>query len=1052
MQSKNNRTKKSEYFIFSTTINNYQAPAQSPRPKKTCSSRNVGNFTARPAHKVLEAAECKRSLLVSPTKPHLNSLDLTSPPSLSRGKSEISIALGKNSGASRNEAQRMRVGLDTTRVPCSRLARVNTIKEIVVNPMGTVLRRLPSLPRMPSSQPQSPGRASVTTRNHPRLTASKTTMTSSASRCCISSPNTKRQLGQNTLSTSSSKVKVVARIRPLNRVEEELIDNGAGEADVRAADSATLLLDSGKVSFILDTVSEGNSQTEFYDKSAKETVCDVLKGYNGTIFAYGPTGTGKTYTMLGPLPCEPERMGLIPRTSTQLFDFVRSNDVETEYEIRCGMLEIYKENLRDLLLPEDSPVAELKIKESPAKGIYVEGLAERCVVNQDEFMDLVLKGGERRVVAETRSNLSSSRSHTIFMLQVTQKYSNGTERKGKLNLVDLAGSEKLSFSTADEERVEETKKINKSLSALGNVIHALTSGNEHVPYRDSKLTRILQESLGGNYKTTLIITLSPFSGSREETTNSLKFAQRARHVRNRVHANIKQPLEECGLIICQLRAELRDAKAQLEQMQGFISKNMPGAPLQLNAGEEQASEEPGSKRLSGDDSEPGAAHKASAGSQCRENSADLVAEKEMWELKAGQYKRETETQKGIADEYAENLEKCREKLSQERKFRLAAEQSVKEYETLQAITEIKKYKQELQEDHIQLQVEVLTKEVEALENALDSSEEECRRMLIQRRAQTAEAANAAMEKSGLTFHQCDMVAYYDSLTGSSKARPNSGDDPAGETRRQIVLPCDESELRYITRYSKEIHQAMEERRVPPEVQIFLLKQQLVDASIYNRSLQAVISSLEWKLRTEQAKAKQRESYCSVLEKCNEELDKVLNETYASYCKLRKKIEKFRSEQYERSDRMCATFLSVGVDSASVVATTVGKASLNPTVLITGQNPAGVKMVKTFNRISLLGPPEGEELRPSRNMSVVKIVDDRGAKALEERVAELQTELNLQVARAEQLKRCYLSSKATIVSLKGMAREAERSSQNALKREAANWLTITTKLKARSSRV
>lgn len=152
-------------------------------------------------------------------------------------------------------------------------------------------------------------------------------------------------------------------------------------------------------------------------------------------------------------------------------------------------------------------------------------------------------GEQARKVAATRINQYSSRSHTIFMLEIKQRYPNDTEKKGKLNLVDLAGSEKVGKTGAMGDILEEAKKINLSLSCLGNVIHSLTTNTEHIPYRDSKLTRILQESLGGNFKTSLLVTCSSHSSSLEETLSTLKFATRAKSIKNHFKMNIKNSPE-----------------------------------------------------------------------------------------------------------------------------------------------------------------------------------------------------------------------------------------------------------------------------------------------------------------------------------------------------------------------------------------------------------------------------------------------------------------------------------------------------------------------------
>jgi kinesin family member 5 len=178
---------------------------------------------------------------------------------------------------------------------------------------------------------------------------------------------------------------------------------------------------------------------------------------------------------------------------------------------------------------------------------------------------LIELGEKSKMMAATRMNLHSSRSHTLFIMEITQRLPNQTEKRGRLNLVDLAGSEKVGKTGAIGETLEEAKKINLSLSCLGNVIHSLTTNNEHIPYRDSKLTRILQESLGGNYKTTLVVTCSPHSSNREESISTLKFASRAKTIKTHYKMNVQISPESMAALIEQLRLELEECRAELSR-------------------------------------------------------------------------------------------------------------------------------------------------------------------------------------------------------------------------------------------------------------------------------------------------------------------------------------------------------------------------------------------------------------------------------------------------------------------------------------------------------
>ncbi len=265
-----------------------------------------------------------------------------------------------------------------------------------------------------------------------------------------------------------------------------------------------------------------SKQSDIFDFGIKETVDDILNGYNGTVFAYGQTGAGKSYTMMGTSIDDDEGRGVIPRIVEQIFTSILSSPANIEYTVRVSYMEIYMERIRDLLAPAND---NLPVHEEKNRGVYVKGLLEIYVSSVAEVYEVMRRGGNARAVAATNMNQESSRSHSIFVITVTQKnVETGSAKSGQLFLVDLAGSEKVGKTGASGQTLEEAKKINKSLSALGMVINALTDGkSSHVPYRDSKLTRILQESLGGNSRTTLIINCSPSSYNDAETLSTLRF-------------------------------------------------------------------------------------------------------------------------------------------------------------------------------------------------------------------------------------------------------------------------------------------------------------------------------------------------------------------------------------------------------------------------------------------------------------------------------------------------------------------------------------------------
>uniref|UniRef100_F7H650 Kinesin-like protein n=1 Tax=Macaca mulatta TaxID=9544 RepID=F7H650_MACMU len=295
--------------------------------------------------------------------------------------------------------------------------------------------------------------------------------------------------------------------------------------------------------YVFDRVLPPNtSQEQVYNACAKQIVKDVLEGYNGTIFAYGQTSSGKTHTMEGKLH-DPQLMGIIPRIAHDIFDHIYSMDENLEFHIKVSYFEIYLDKIRDLL---DVSKTNLAVHEDKNRVPYVKGCTERFVSSPEEVMDVIDEGKANRHVAVTNMNEHSSRSHSIFLINIKQENVE-TEKKlsGKLYLVDLAGSEKVSKTGAEGAVLDEAKNINKSLSALGNVISALAEGTKtHVPYRDSKMTRILQDSLGGNCRTTIVICCSPSVFNEAETKSTLMFGQRAKTIKNTVSVNLELTAEE----------------------------------------------------------------------------------------------------------------------------------------------------------------------------------------------------------------------------------------------------------------------------------------------------------------------------------------------------------------------------------------------------------------------------------------------------------------------------------------------------------------------------
>jgi kinesin family protein 3/17 len=344
---------------------------------------------------------------------------------------------------------------------------------------------------------------------------------------------------------------------------------------------------------------EDNDQKSVYENTAREAVMSTLQGYNATIIAYGQTGTGKTYTMEG----EPtkQKRGLIPRATEEIFRHIEGSASEKKkFLVRASYLQIYNEVISDLLKPDRT---NLHIREDKRKGVYVEGLSEWVVRSPKEVYGLMQRGASTRATAPTKMNEISSRSHAVFIiileqLEYVEEADKGTAapeadgggdmaqvfKVGKLNLVDLAGSERVRLTGATGQRLEESRKINQSLSALGNVIAALTtSGRQHIPYRDSKLTRILEDSLGGNCKTTMMAMISPALEAYVESLSTLKFANRAKNIKNEAHVN--EDLDQKALLR-KYEKEIKKLRSELEQKTKTVGDKR--RLLQLQHQKEQA--------------------------------------------------------------------------------------------------------------------------------------------------------------------------------------------------------------------------------------------------------------------------------------------------------------------------------------------------------------------------------------------------------------------------------------------------------------------------------
>jgi len=370
-------------------------------------------------------------------------------------------------------------------------------------------------------------------------------------------------------SPEDDNVKVVVRCRPLNDTEKKNKCAKSVNVDtvrrcISVKNPAEGAGDEPPKEFTFDVVFGPDSkQVDVYNECARKIVDSVLEGYNGTIFAYGQTGTGKTFTMEG-VRAIPELRGIIPNSFAHIFGSIAKAEGDSRFLVRVQYLEIYNEEVKDLLGKDQN--ARLDVKERPDVGVYVKDLSHFVANNADDMDRIMTVGNKNRSVGATNMNEHSSRSHAIFtvMIECSDKGPDGQQRvkMGKLNLVDLAGSERQSKTGATGQRLKEATKINLSLSTLGNVISSLVDGKStHVPYRNSKLTRLLQDSLGGNAKTLMIANCGPADYNYDETISTLRYANRAKNIKNKAQIN-EDPKDA---LLRQLQKEMEELKRQLTE-------------------------------------------------------------------------------------------------------------------------------------------------------------------------------------------------------------------------------------------------------------------------------------------------------------------------------------------------------------------------------------------------------------------------------------------------------------------------------------------------------
>ncbi|KAK7386595.1 hypothetical protein VNO78_26928 [Psophocarpus tetragonolobus] len=338
----------------------------------------------------------------------------------------------------------------------------------------------------------------------------------------------------NVIEDMKGKIRVYCRLRPLN--EKEIAER---EREIlTAVDEFTVEYpwkDDKPKQYLYDRVFDADATQESVFEDTRYLVQSAVDGYNVCIFAYGQTGSGKTFTIYG----SDNNPGLTPRAITELFRILRRDSNKYSFSLKAYMVELYQDTLLDLLLPKNGKHLKLDVKKDSTGMVVVENVTVVSISTIEELNSIIHRGSERRHISGTQMNDESSRSHLILsiVIESTNLQSQSVAR-GKLSFVDLAGSERVKKSGSTGSQLKEAQSINKSLSALGDVISALSSGGQHTPYRNHKLTMLMSDSLGGNAKTLMFVNVSPAESNLDETHNSLKYASRVRSIVNDPSKNV----------------------------------------------------------------------------------------------------------------------------------------------------------------------------------------------------------------------------------------------------------------------------------------------------------------------------------------------------------------------------------------------------------------------------------------------------------------------------------------------------------------------------------
>ncbi|XP_047516275.1 kinesin-like protein KIF18A isoform X1 [Pieris napi] len=380
----------------------------------------------------------------------------------------------------------------------------------------------------------------------------------------------------------SSTIKVVVRVRPLNmkemqsnnRIVVDVVDDKMLVFDpkeetrpffyqgVQQPNKNYLKRANKELKFVFDDVcGQEASNQDVFETTTKDIISSLMEGYNCSVFAYGATGAGKTFTMIGTL----ENPGITYLTMEHLFYTIDSFEKDRDFDIGVSYIEVYNENVYDLLKPSSTP---LQLREDSKYGVMVAGLSLHSIKTARELLNMLEDGNKNRTQHPTDANAESSRSHAVFQVYVKMQYKISSQlRMVKLSMIDLAGSERASATGCKGARFKEGANINKSLLSLGNCINKLADGSNYIPYRDSKLTRLLKDSLGGNCKTVMIANVSPSCITYEDTYNTLKYAARA----NKIQLSVKKNIVDGDIRASQYVKINEELKKRIKELEAKLS-------------------------------------------------------------------------------------------------------------------------------------------------------------------------------------------------------------------------------------------------------------------------------------------------------------------------------------------------------------------------------------------------------------------------------------------------------------------------------------------------